>query len=71
MNEFEPKIKLVNANTVKDDLGVMKNSSKGPKEIGATPDRVSLSHNIKRSSQSKELKNGQPTVKNALITGRN
>ena len=52
MNEFEPKIKLVNANTVKDDLGEMKNSSKGPKEIGATPDRVSLSHNIKRSSQS-------------------
>ena len=62
MNEFEPKIKLVNANTVKDDLGVMKNSCKGPKNIGATSDRVSLSNNIKRSSQSKELKNGRILV---------
>ena len=67
MNEFEPKIKLVNVNTVKDDLGVMKNSSKSPKEIGATPDRVSLSHNIKRSSQSKELKNGSGEIRHDLV----
>jgi len=67
MNEFEPKIKLVSANTLKDDLRVIKNSNKNLKGIGTASDRVSLSHDSLRSSKSKESKNGNGEIRHDLV----
>jgi len=67
MNEFEPKIKLVSANTLKDDLRVIKNSNKNLKGIGTTSDRVSLSHDSLRPSKSKESKNGNGEIRHDLV----
>ena len=68
MNEFEPKIKLVRSNTVKDDFKAMNNSDKSPNKIVVASDRVSLSQNIKpQQSPSKTLKNGTGEIRHDLV----
>ena len=46
MTEFEPKIKLVRRNTLKDDFRVIKNSDKNSDSATTASDRVSLSQNV-------------------------
>ena len=67
MNEFEPKIKLVSGNTVKDDFRLMNNSDKICNEVTVTSDRVSLSQNIKEKTPSKEIKNGNGEIRHDLV----
>ncbi|MEE3253191.1 MAG: flagellar biosynthesis anti-sigma factor FlgM [Nitrospinota bacterium] len=67
MNELESKIKLVGTNHVKSDLAAIKSSNKSSKDIGMASDRVSLSHNSKSPSQSKELKNGNGEIRHDLV----
>ena len=67
MNEFEPKIKLVNANTIKDDFRLTNNSDKSSNEVAATSDRVSLSQNIKEKDTTKESKNGNGEIRHDLV----
>ena len=67
MNEFEPKIKLVNDTRVKDEFRVTKNSEKSSDNITLASDRVSLSQNIERQSSSKESKNGTGEIRHHLV----
>ena len=67
MNEFEPKIKLVSGNPVKDDFRLMNNSDKSSNEVAVTSDRVSLSQNIKEKTPSKETKNGNGEIRHDLV----
>ena len=67
MNEFEPKIKLVSGNTVKDDFRSRNSSDKGSSKVDVASDRVSLSQNIKPQSPSKELKNGTGEIRQELV----
>ena len=67
MNEFEPKIKLVSGNAVKDDFRLMNNSDKSSNEVTVTSDRVSLSQNIKEKTPSKEIKNGNGEIRHDLV----
>ena len=67
MNEFEPKIKLVSGNTVKDDFRLTNNSDKSSNEVAATSDRVSLSQNIKENTPSKETKHGNGEIRHDLV----
>ena len=67
MNEFEPKIKLVSGNTVKDDFRLMNNSDKSSNEVTLPSDRVSLSQNIKEKTPSKETKNGNGEIRHDLV----
>ena len=68
MNDFEPKIKIVNSsNTLKDDFRLMNNSNKDSKEAVVTSDRVSLSKNIKEKDVFKESKNGNGEIRHDLV----
>ena len=67
MNEFEPKIKIVSGNTLKDDFRVMNSSNKGSKEAAVASDRVSLSQNIKEKDTTKESKNGNGEIRHDLV----
>jgi len=67
MNEFEPKIKLVSGNTVKDDFRLINNSDKSSNEVAVPSDRVSLSQNIKEKTPSKETKNGNGEIRHDLV----
>ena len=67
MNEFEPKIKLVSDNIVKDEFRLTKNSDKSSDNIAVASDRVSLSQNIERQSSSKESKNGAGEIRHHLV----
>ena len=67
MNEFEPKIKLVSDNIVKDEFRLTKNSDKSSDNIAVASDRVSLSQNIERQSSSKESKNATGEIRHDLV----
>jgi len=67
MNEFEPKIKIVSSNTLKDDFRSMNNSDKDNKVVAVPSDRVSLSQNIKKKTLSKESKNGNGEIRHELV----
>tara|TARA_Y100001936_G_scaffold247539_1_gene293526 strand:- start:684 stop:995 length:312 start_codon:yes stop_codon:yes gene_type:complete len=67
MNEFEPKIKIVKENIVKDDFKFMKNPENHLTEVDTPSDRVSLSQNINRKSSPKELKNGTGEIRHNLV----
>ena len=67
MNEFEPKIKIVSSNNLKDGFRLMNNSNEHSKEAAVTSDRVSLSQNIKKKTLSKESKNGNGEIRHDLV----
>ena len=67
MNEFEPKIKLVDDNRVKDEFRLKKSSDKSFDNIPVASDRVSLSQNIEKQSSSKESKNGTGEIRHHLV----
>lgn len=67
MNEFEPKIKSVSGNAIKEDFKLMNNLEKVAIESDIPSDRVSLSNNIKKEPLSKELKNGSGEIRHHLV----
>ena len=67
MNEFEPKIKLVSDNIVKDEFRLTKNSDKSSDNMPVASDRVSLSQNIESQSSSRVSKNGTGEIRHHLV----
>ncbi len=67
MNKLEPTIKIVRDNTVKGNSGNIKNSAKGSKYSGNSPDKVTLSETSKNQAPSKESKSVTGEIRHDLV----